>query len=126
MKPYGLVAAASITSHTSSPRRRHISATSLARPMLMARKVFSSSFTISALWLDETGTTRSKIVWKTRTASSVQSGVSPPTTFGTSRTANFLLAGSMRSGENASAKSTPTWRPDSSSIGTKSSWVVPG
>jgi hypothetical protein len=31
----------------------------------MARKVFSSSFTISALWDDETGTTVSKTVSKT-------------------------------------------------------------
>jgi hypothetical protein len=39
-----------------------MSATSLARPMLMARNVFSSSLTISALWELETFTTRSKIV----------------------------------------------------------------
>ena len=39
-----------------------MSATSLASPMLMARKVFSSSFTISALWLLETRTTVSKMV----------------------------------------------------------------
>ena len=32
-------------------------ATSLTRPMFTARKVFSSSFTISAASVDETGTT---------------------------------------------------------------------
>ena len=48
MKPKGLLAAASITSHTSMLRRLHISAISLTRPMLTARKVFSSSLVISA------------------------------------------------------------------------------
>ena len=57
MKPNGLVAAASITSHTSTPRRSHMSATSLTRPMFTLRKVFSSSFTISAVWVEETGMT---------------------------------------------------------------------
>ncbi len=54
--------------------------------MLMARKVFSRSFTISALWVEETGTTSSKIGPKHATASWVHCGVSPPTTLGTSRT----------------------------------------
>ena len=57
MKPKGLLAAASITSHTSTPRRSHMSATSLTRPMLTLRKVFSSSFTISAARVLETGIT---------------------------------------------------------------------
>ena len=48
MNPYGLVAAASITSMGSSPRCPQASANSLASEMLTARKVFSSSFTISA------------------------------------------------------------------------------
>ena len=48
MKPNGLVFAASITSHTSMPIRWHMSASSLTMPMFTARKVFSSSFTISA------------------------------------------------------------------------------
>ncbi len=94
--------------------------------MLMARNVFSSSFTISALWVDDTGTTVSKIVSKTRRARSVHRCVSPPTTFGTSRTRKLWLAGSMRSGAKATAMSSPTCRPLDSSIGTKSSWVVPG
>ena len=48
MKPNGLVAAASITSQTLIPMRSHIIAISFARPMLIIRKVFSSSLTISA------------------------------------------------------------------------------
>ena len=48
MKPKGLVAAARMTSHVSIPIRSHMSAISLARPMLTERKVFSSSFTNSA------------------------------------------------------------------------------
>ena len=59
MKPNGLLAAASMTSQTSTPRRSHMSATSLTRPMFTLRKVFSSSFTISAVWVEETGITLS-------------------------------------------------------------------
>ena len=92
----------------------------------MARKVFSSSFTISAACVDDTGITVSKTGSKDFTASWVQTAVSPPTTFGTLRTLNCLLAGSMRSGANASAKSSPTLRPRASRIGRKSSCVVPG
>ena len=57
IKPNGLVAAASITSHTSTPRRSHMIASSLTRPMLIMRKVFSSSFAISAASAEETVTT---------------------------------------------------------------------
>ena len=57
MNPNGLVAAARMTSHASMPSRRDIIATSLTRPMLTARNVFSSSFTISALSVLDTGTT---------------------------------------------------------------------
>ena len=57
MKPKGLVAAASITSQVSRPSRSHMIATSLTRPMFTARKVFSSSLTISAVSVEETGTT---------------------------------------------------------------------
>ena len=45
----------------STPTARHRSATSFTRPMLTARKVFSRSFTISAVLGDETGTTVSTI-----------------------------------------------------------------
>ncbi|MNC93393.1 hypothetical protein D3C83_100110 [compost metagenome] len=57
MKPKGLVAAASTTSHTLRPSRSHIIASSLTRPMFTARNVFSSSFTISATFGELTGTT---------------------------------------------------------------------
>ena len=59
MKPNGLVAAASITSQMSMFSLRHKMAISLARAMLTWRKVFSSSFAISATRGSDTGTTRS-------------------------------------------------------------------
>ena len=59
-------------------------------------------------------------------ARSVQRGVSPPTTFGVVRIVWSVRPGSTRSGENASAKSSPARRPDSSSSGTRCSRVVPG
>ena len=55
MKPNGLLAAASITSQASTSSRRHIRATSLTRPMFTLRKVFSSSLTISAVRVEDTG-----------------------------------------------------------------------
>ena len=61
MKPNGLVAAAPITSHTESPRCRHMIASSLTSAMLTERKVFSKSFTISAVSALDTGTTRPMI-----------------------------------------------------------------
>ena len=48
MKPKGLVAAASITSQTSIPIRSQSTASSLTSAMLTERKMFSSSFVISA------------------------------------------------------------------------------
>ena len=57
MKPNGLVAAASITSQTLTPMRSHIRAISFASPILIMRKVFSSSLTISATCVELTGTT---------------------------------------------------------------------
>ena len=56
MNPNGLVAAASMTSHTSMFIRCDISAISFTRPMFTARNVFSSSFTISATCVELTGT----------------------------------------------------------------------
>jgi hypothetical protein len=60
MKPNGLVAAASITPHTSSPRTSHACASSLASAMLIIRKVFSYTFTSSAASALSTGTIVSK------------------------------------------------------------------
>ncbi len=56
LNPKGLVAAASITSHTSTRRRSAIMATSFTMAMFTARNVFSRIFTISAASVDETGT----------------------------------------------------------------------
>ena len=56
MKPNGLVAAALITSHTSTPSLSHTIAISFTNPMFTARNVFSSSFTNSAASGDVTGT----------------------------------------------------------------------
>ena len=61
MKPNGLVFAASMTSQTSMSIAWHICAISLTRPMFTARKVFSSSFTISATLVELTGTTCSTV-----------------------------------------------------------------
>src|ERR1700694_1811612 len=48
MNPKGLVEAASMTSHGSTPIFRHAKASSLARAMLTLRKVFSRSLAVSA------------------------------------------------------------------------------
>ena len=57
MNPNGFVEAAPMTSHTSIPMRSHMSASSFTSPMLIIRKVFSSSLTISATCVELTGTT---------------------------------------------------------------------
>src|SRR6185436_6869392 len=49
MKPNGLVAAAATTSHTEIPSFRLMMANSLTSAMFTERKVFSKSFTISAV-----------------------------------------------------------------------------
>ena len=59
MNPKGLVAAASMTSHTSTPSLSHTMAISLASPMFTVRKVFSKSFVSSATSGEDTGTRRS-------------------------------------------------------------------
>ena len=56
MKPNGFVAAASITSHTSTPSLSQTIAISLTRPMFTLRKVFSRILTSSAASGEETGT----------------------------------------------------------------------
>ena len=63
MKPNGLVAAASMTSQTSTPSLSQTMAISLTRPMFTLRKVFSSSFTSSAASVVETGTSVSMAGW---------------------------------------------------------------
>ena len=56
MKPNGLVAAASTTSQMSMPIRSASIASSLTSAMFTERKMFSSSFVISAASGVETGT----------------------------------------------------------------------
>ena len=76
------------------PNRSHISASSFTRPMLTARNVFSSSFTISATsrradvddGVDRGGVERA---WPAR----AHAGVMPPTTFGTFLVVHVALPG---------------------------------
>ena len=82
MKPNGLLAAASITSQTSTPIRSHMIAISLTSPMLIMRKVFSSSFAISAVSADDTTWIFCMAPAYQAAATSVHDGVIPPTTFG--------------------------------------------
>jgi hypothetical protein len=126
MKPNGFVFAASTTSHTSMPMRSHISASSLTMPILTARKVFSSSLTISATVGELTGITVSMAAEYSACASAEHCGVRPPTTFGTFFVLNFSFPGSTRSGEKARKKSTPAFSPPLSRIGRTTSVVVPG
>ena len=62
IKPNGFVAAASITSQAFTPNFSHIIATSFANPMLIARNVFSSSLTISAVSVELTRLMTSLII----------------------------------------------------------------
>src|SRR5207247_9675152 len=82
LKPYGLVAAASITSQTSSPMRSHNCVTWLTSAMLTFRKTFSRSLVISALAGDDTGTTRRVSLRNSNMARRVLSASHPPTTVG--------------------------------------------
>ena len=63
MKPNGFVAAASITSQTSTPSLSHTIAISLTSPMFTLRNVFSRIFTSSAASVDVTGTSVSIAGW---------------------------------------------------------------
>src|SRR5690606_24510408 len=126
MKPNGLVAAASITSQTSTPSLSQTIAISLTRPMLTLRKVFSSSFTSSAASVVVTGTSVSIAGWYMAQATLRQSAVMPPTTLGVFLVPYLGLPGSTRSGEKARKKSSPTLSPVLSSAGSMISRVVPG
>src|SRR5512137_1430658 len=127
IKPKGLVPAASITSHTSTPRRSHMMASSLTSPILIMRKVFSSSLDISAASTEDTITT----VWIApeyqAVATSEQALVMPPITLGVLSVVQSSRPGSTRSGEKQMKRSSPTFSPDLSvSMGSVSSRVVPG
>ena len=126
MKPNGLVEAAAITSHTESPRRRHMIANSLTRAMFTERNVFSKSLTISAVSGPETGTIWGATRAYSVVASSRQASVTPPTILGMSRSVKHLFPGSIRSGENARKMSRPTATPLAWKRGASTSCVVPG
>ena len=99
MKPNGLVAAASITSHTSMPIRSHSTASSLTSAMLTERKMFSSSFAISAASGVETTITSSQTCSYSCFARSLQAGVRPPRILTVLRSVKSERPGSTRSGE---------------------------
>ena len=92
MKPNGFVLAASITSHTLILSALHMRAISFTSPMLTLRNVFSSSFTISATCVDETGTTVSTdgLVEPLRHLR-CSVAVTPPTTFGMLRVLKLVV-----------------------------------
>ena len=85
MNPNGFVAAALMTSHTSTPSFSHTMASSFTKPMFTERNRFSSSFTSSAASGDDTGTMVSRRLWYSALATSTQAGVIPPTTVGVLR-----------------------------------------
>ena len=107
MNPNGLVAAASMTSHTSRPIRSHSSASWLTNAMFTLRKMFSSSLAISAASGDESRTTRSLMPSRSVAARAVAAGVEPPTRRGTVRAALAGSPGFTRSGAKARSKSRP-------------------
>jgi len=88
--------------------------------------VFSSSLTISAAAVDDTGMTCPTAGAYSVLTISTHAGVTPPTTFGVLCTPYVGLPGSTRSGENATNTSSPTVRPLPSSRGRITSSVVPG
>ena len=101
MNPNGFVAALSITSQMSSPIRRQSCFSSLTSAMFTHRKMFSSSFTISAARVELTGTTFETICAYIPAAARPLAGLIPPTTLGICAKPYCLLPGSSRSGENA-------------------------
>ena len=120
------MAAASTTSQMSIPIRSQSIASSFTRAMFTERNTFSSSLESSAASGPETWTISSHTCAYSATARSRHAGVRPPTTFGVVRSVWSVRPGSTRSGENATLKSRPAARPDSSSSGTSRSRVVPG
>ena len=126
MKPNGLVAAASMTSHTSRPIRSHSSASWFTNAMLTLRNVFSSSLAISAASGDESWITRSLMPSSSVAARAVAAGVDAADQ---ARHVRAALAGSpglTRSGAKARSKSRPATRPDASSTVRNGPVVVPG
>ncbi len=85
MNPYGLVAAASITSQMSRPIRSARIASSLTSAMLTERKMFSSSLAISAASGVETPDHLVADALVQRGGALGALSVSPPTIFGVLR-----------------------------------------
>ena len=82
MNPYGLVAAAATTSHTSNPIRSQSTASWLTSAMFTFLNTFSSSFAISAAAGDESFLTGGPSCSKSRAARRVLSSSIPPTMTG--------------------------------------------
>ncbi|CAB4580203.1 unannotated protein [freshwater metagenome] len=99
MKPNGLVAAASIARHTSTPMSRANIASSFTSAMFTWRNVFSSSFTSSASAGDPTGTVVSTSAAKKPSTAASEPSSAPLVTFGVFTRFHVGLPGSMRSGE---------------------------
>ena len=125
MNPYGLVAAAVITSMTSTSSSRAESENSLASAMLTARNVFSTSLVISAASGEDTVCIALAVCRNSSAAREVHAAVTPPTTRGVRSGAWASTPGSMRSGLNATNTSRPTSRPLSCNGFTMSSRVHP-
>jgi hypothetical protein len=123
--PYGFVAAASMTSMTSSSSSRLSSANSLTSAMFTARNVFSSSLVISAASADDTVCSSPVHRPSSAAARAAHRGVTPPTTRGTSSCACRSLPGSIRSGLKATNTSVPTRSPRAVSGRASSSFVDP-
>ena len=126
MNPNGFVLAARITSHTSMFIRSHNSAISFTSAMFTLRKMFSSSFVISAARALDTISTGAPMRFNSSAARCVARSFTPPTTLGVLIALNFVLPGSIRSGLKARSKSTSSFKPDRSRIGSTISSVVPG
>jgi len=90
--------------------------------------MFSSSFVISAIRVEDTGTTRCSDMMIEYSSFAIRVLISsmPPMTFGVLRIEKSRLPGSTRSGENTRKKSLPHFRPPLSRIGSTTSSVVPG
>jgi hypothetical protein len=126
MNPNRFVDAASITSQTDRPSRRHVLQSSFTSATFTLRKMFSKSLTISAVWVLETATTRPMICRYSTLASSRQVSVTPPTTLGIFDRVQVALPGSIRSGENARKNCAPTAIPRPTKRLSRTSSVVPG
>ena len=102
-------------------------ASSLTSAMLTRRKMFSSSFAISATSGVETGTSSSQIApVHVERAGRCRPRSGHRRSSACSRACSRCGPGRRAPGENASAKSLPASSPDSSSSGTRWSRVVPG